>query len=283
MKITAGIVVVALTGMVAGCNNGAPASLLRLPTQPSAALPTPGPALTGLVTDSALRPLAGAKVEVIEGALAGTSAVTDATGWFQLNGPFEAGTRVRAAIPGHVFSEVTVLSNCPLCPLMFRLAIDHPSIDVTGQYTLTLSADPACTELPRELASRSYSATVIRSAPPDWPAGTSFSVRVSDSAVLNDFSQFAIHTAGDYVTFFFEDRDGPALIEQVSATEYLAFSGVGGATAESSGVSTISASFNGYIHQCSQPSLPFSWHDCGEAPGHRGCHSRNNRLTFTRR
>ena len=282
MKSAGSIIVTLLTALASGCTDISPTRAVRLPTQPSAVqTPLPPPAeLTGLVTDSALRPIAGARVEIADGLRAGASTTTDSVGTFRLDGTFDTGTRVRASMGGYVAADSAVA--CPLCTLVFRLRPERPSIDMTGQYTLTLAADPTCHDLPGPLVSRNFTATVSRSSPPDWPPDTSFAVTVAGETVLDEFRRFSIHTAADNVTFFLEETDRPALIEQIAATEFLAFNGIARASAEPPGV-PISAPFEGYIHQCTLPSLPFSWHGCDEAPGHQGCHSKNNRLTFTRR
>lgn len=282
MRTIAGIVVMVLTGILAGCNDS-PIGSMSSPTQPSSVVTPPaGPQTIGLVTDSAFRPLAGARVDVLDGPQAGASALTDTTGTFRFTAVFDAGTRFRATKEGHVTATATRATNCPFCEIRFRLALDRPSIDLTGQYTLTLAADNTCTEPTGNLRSRTYAATVVRLALPDLPANTAFAVTLGDPSVLAEYNHFSIHTAGDYVTFFFENG-GPALVEQTADTSFLAFRGSGGAAVGSPSVSTISTTFNGWIHHCTLASDVFSWNGCDIAPGHAGCLSKNNRLTFTRR
>jgi Carboxypeptidase regulatory-like domain len=279
MRATAGIVVVIFTGILMGCDGSSSRSL---PTQPSAVTPPAGPETTGLVTDSAFRPLAGARVEVLDGPQAGASTLTDTRGAFRFAAVFAAGTRFRATKEGHVMATETWAVNCPSCGITLRLASDRASIDMTGQYTLTLAADNTCTEPTGDLRSRTYAATVVPLELPDLPAHTAFAVTLGDPSVLAEYNHFSIHTAGDYVTFYFQNA-GPALVEQTAETSFLAFRGIGGAAVGSSSVSTIATTFEGWMHSCTLASHVFSWNGCDIAPGHAGCLSKNNRLTFTKR
>jgi hypothetical protein len=44
--------------------------------------------------------------------------------------------------------------------LAFTLELSSTSVNLTGRYTLTLTADAACTRLPAELRTRTYPASI---------------------------------------------------------------------------------------------------------------------------
>ena len=133
--------------------------------------PTPAATITsifGFVIDTAFRPLAGARVEVLDGPAAGTSAIADANGAVSLSGVFDANTRFRATLDGHVAATQTWRCSVATCPgptranpwLGFYLAVEAAPVDIAGEYTLTLAADPACTDVPEHARNRRYPASV---------------------------------------------------------------------------------------------------------------------------
>jgi hypothetical protein len=116
-------------------------------------------------------------------------------------------------------------------------------------------------------------------SPKAWPT----ELRSSSAHAKRPPSEARPHTAGDYVTFFLE-AGGPAVIEQIAAHSYMAFRGVAGSSVNAgSGTISISTAFDGYLHNCTVAPGPFLWTACDAAHGHAGCHSKNNRLTFTKR
>ena len=59
------------------------------------------PSISGEVRDTTFRPIAGARIDVLDGPRAGLSATTDGTGRYLLNGPFHSSTHVRATRDGY--------------------------------------------------------------------------------------------------------------------------------------------------------------------------------------
>src|SRR4051794_14289338 len=89
-----------------------------LPTEPPATVVSTSPApapddafIKGTVFDTANRPLAGARVQVLDGSHAGTTATVTANGEFSMVGTFEEGTRFRATIDGYISDEEILLAS----------------------------------------------------------------------------------------------------------------------------------------------------------------------------
>jgi hypothetical protein len=166
----------------------------------------------------------------------------------------------------------------------FHLAALTPPVNMAGDYTLTFVADSACTDLPNELRTRTYGATIMPAAGQNAPVNTSFNVALGGASFLADYTSFPIGVAGDFVRFLF-GHDGPGIVEQVAPNAYLEFDGLAEATVGPSPVSTISTSFDGSINYCALRSPLGSYPDCipSQAVAHAECHSKNHWLTLTRR
>jgi Carboxypeptidase regulatory-like domain len=254
--------------MVAACGPGDQSSALA----PSAA-PSPQPSLqvTGYVDDTAFRPVAGATVEVLDGPQAGTSAITDARGEFSLNSAISAETRFRAAKEGYQSSIQTMQSQ----PMTFFLATDRPSGTAA---TLTVEADPACTDLPSTVRHRTYAATV-RGNPSSAPPNTTFFVDLTGASLDHYFHFVFLHADGDVVTFDMSDN---GIEEEVADEAYLFVGGVASTRTEP-GATTISAPLTtGMIDYCVVESDPGSAYPCTDQAIVRAqCRSPKNRLTLT--
>ena len=132
-----------------------------------------GELINGTVLDSALRPLSGARVEFVDGPQAGRFTNSRANGEFSLRGTVDDTTRFRATKEGHVTATATILPICDRCNPkrwmhFFLSPLDAP-VALAGDYTLTFIAESACANLPDELRTRTYAATI---APADlnWPS-----------------------------------------------------------------------------------------------------------------
>ncbi len=91
MRSLSGILLLLAVHGLAGCTRSTPSS----PSPVSGGL-----FIQGTVSDTAFRPLAGARVEVLDGPQAGLSTTANAQGEFSLTGTFDDGTR--SARPGTV-------------------------------------------------------------------------------------------------------------------------------------------------------------------------------------
>jgi hypothetical protein len=161
----------------------------------------------------------------------------------------------------------------------FRLEPVPPSPNIAGLYTLTLTADRSCTNLPGQVRTRTYTATIVPSqsswfkamlrdarflpivpCPPAWVSPTC------------TYSQFTIGLAGDFAGIPIN------VVEQLDETAYL----IVGAFAEGRfGPNGISVPLDGSLEYC--PSGPFQidlevWACPGSADV--ACNSTNHHLAL---
>ena len=158
---------------------------------------------------------------------------------------------------------------------------------LAGDYTLTFTADSTCANLPDELRTRTYAATI---APADltWPGfpaqpDTSFRVTPTGSAFPNGLNGFYLNVAVNYVTLSLGDHTDPGITERVRANTYFAFGGSAALSVESP-VFTIDSAFTGWIDYCVNPQMGERY-DCtpGPAVTLARCESSTHRLRLTRR
>ena len=248
--------------------------------------------IRGIVCDTALRPLDGARVEVLDGPQAGTSTTSNGDGGFWLAGTFDDTTRFRATRAGSRRPKPQPSRPCGGCNpgrwLIFGLDPLVPPVSLAGDYTLTFIAHGACEALPEQVRTRTYAATITNRSPSDRPA-TAFDVSVSGASFRNDLAwgggpSLQIFVAGDYLSLGFADFHGsPGLVEQVAANTYLALSGMGGASVGAT-ASDFSIPFTGVMDYCATTSEMMGSYACTPGPGvvQARCNS-NHRAIFTRR
>lgn len=120
--------------------------------------------MRGHVTDQGV-PVWPAVVEVASGPYAGVFDVTDPSGAFALYGvPSEAEIRVSRDGYEPLVQRVMLVNNDD--PVDFALTPDFPRPDLSGAYTLTISADPACArDLPAAARVRTYDAVLEQRGP----------------------------------------------------------------------------------------------------------------------
>jgi hypothetical protein len=278
--------VLVLGGLLAGCDgNRAPGSSSPTPVQPTPA----GVQLAGSVSDAAWRPLAGARVEVVDGPQAGLSTTTDGAGGFRLAGAFDSTTRFRATKEGHLAATWPLPQSCAACNpnwwIHFYLEAIAPHPTIVGDYGLTFIADSACTDFPDEVRTRRFGATVTLASAPDEPDQNSrFTVTLTGSIFLERYRSFTIGVAGDYIAAYLGDAHGtPGLIEQIAPNTYLTLDGAIRASVADG--STISSSLSGVVDRCE---LSTEWGpryscDAGDVIRLTRCSSQNHQLILTRR
>jgi hypothetical protein len=272
-----------------GCGNPEPPNR---PT-PLADTPTLEYRLSGRVVDTAYRPLAGSTVEVVNGSRAGTVATTDEAGRFSMPGLFTGTTTVRASKDGYVPETRTIPFPSDRLPptieaveMQLYLQPLAPNANIAGVYTLTLTADSACTSLPAEARTRTYTATIA----PLSRAGF-FLATLSDARFFSTvpcppgrpletctYNRFSIGIAGDYASIHV------GFVEEFGEKTYLAL--VAGAEG-SFGPNGITTPLSGYSLYC--PIEPFlidqgTW-ACPASAGDRAvyCDSDKHQLSLVRR
>jgi hypothetical protein len=156
-----------------------------------------------------------------------------------------------------------------------------PPADIAGVYTVTMSADSACSGLPPDTRSRTYTATVL-------PAGRSQFIATLSGARFHSIpcppgrppetcthNRIGIGLAGDYASI------GIGIIEELGESGFLTFQAGAAGTVGPTG---ISAPLGGEVFYC--PTEPVlidqgTWW-CPVDTG-VGCDSRHHQLTLTRR
>jgi hypothetical protein len=284
------IVILMLVYGATGCGESAPPAS---PTSPSSVTsPTNvGEPIQGVVYDSGLRPIAGARVEFLDGPQTGVSTTAGSDGGFTLSGTVDDTTRFRASKDGHVAGTATIQPSCDRCNprrwVYFYLDVLEPPVAIAGDYTLTFTADSACASLPDELRNRSYTVTI---APADlnWPgypaqSATSFKITPRGSAFPTGLNHFYLNVAGSYVNVSLGDHTDPGVTERIDANTYFAFGGWA-VTSAATPVSTIFTTFDGWIDSCVNPDMGDRY-DCTPGPTvtRVRCESKKHQLMLTRR
>jgi hypothetical protein len=240
----------------------------------------------GNVFDTAFRPLAGVAVGIVDGSQAGASAVSDTGGRFSFSGgEYVDGIKFRASKDGYVSTTVSVPLQFPSPSAVAYISITLESVAAPlkiepGAYTLTLIADSACADIPSDLRTRSYSATIAASR--DRP-NSLYSVDVS-GPTLGGFG-FGIGVAGNDLAFTI---DGPAFFEHLPAFTYLEIAGSGETSVNTSSTSSITIPFSGSFQYCVLKSEMSRTNNCYTTPAdqriaYSQCLSQNDRMVLTRR
>jgi hypothetical protein len=243
--------------------------------------------LSGSVTDTAQRSLSGSNVEVIAGQGAGTVTTTDEHGRFRMPETLTGIVTIRASKDGYIAQTATFPPNFPpgrfLPPLPpgevrrwdthLSLQPDGPAANLVGEYTLTVDADSTCTNLPGEVRTRTYTATLGPGSQP-----TRFIGRLNDARMVFSifFPYLEIRTAGDF------SITSLRIVEQLDEMSYLAIEGEAPATVGPSGI-TASFSAN-FLHCPTRPEWsPGEYLWCGANVQGRECNSQKHQLTLVRR
>ena len=276
-----------LVGFQAGCAAGpagpTPPPQVVTPAPPPPAPPPPAPVpsdvvVSGHIVDNVYRGLADVRVDVVEGAELRASATTNALGDYALPGLFSGTISIRASKAGYVTQTGTIhLSPRDSGRFEFGFVLDSSSQNLAGDYTLTIAADPACSELPREARSRTYEAIVTPSA----SASNAYSVELSGASFPTSRNTVFASVSGDSVRFAIDPYSDMIIAEQLTASTVLTW--WGNSTVGKVG-STISMPFDGQLDYCPDargPQATFPYLRCGVTPVH--CVSTRHTVTLARR
>ena len=281
-------VALALVGVQAACERAGtgPTSPSQTPTPTSPPPPSPPQApaslefsLSGVAFDNVGTPLADVRVEVIDGPGVGVFALTNASGQYALPGVFSDTIAVRATKAGYVTQTQTFPFSRPWPSghLELHFSLDTPSVNLAGDYTLTIAADSTCSEFPSEAQSRTYQATMAPS-----PYLSSLYVATLSGATFFPYhNTINARVAGDSAVFNIDPYSDMVVTEALTGSAALTFWGTSRATV---GGPSISAPFDGTLEYCpnalgSQSTFPYI--RCAVPPV--DCASSNHRLTITRR
>jgi len=103
------------------------------------------------------------RIEIVEGSGTGSVATTDPLGSYYLFGTFSNTITVQASKKGYATStmHLAITNYGQRADLSFTLDLSAPSVDITGDYTLTVSADPSCSGLPDVARARNYGLSIV--------------------------------------------------------------------------------------------------------------------------
>jgi len=245
--------------------------------------------VSGLVEDTAGKALAGAKVEIVDGPQAGASVMTDTLGQFMFSaGPFGDAVTLRATKEGYVTATQTLHleTHCNPCAssfvTIFQLALaSSENVSIAGNYTLTFTADSACTNLPSDVRSRVYAATVVPITVAGVPANTQYALKVpGTSNWCCGEGVVGLGVAGNQVGI--TDDTGDQILDYIAPFRYLEFS----VSTDAPVPATSTMSFSGELEYCELNSSIGNLF-CHNAPAsqfiaHVVCLG-NSRFTLTRR
>lgn len=263
--------------VLAGCGRDGITAPTPLPTPP----PEPqGFALRGTVFDTAARPVDEARIEAMDGPQAGAVTTSNAQGQFSFSQRFTQGLTLRASKDGYVTDQQSVIPSSSSSFATFRLASLTPSIDLAGSYVVTITADAACTNLPPNTVSRSYTATINHSSSRETTyigrlAGATFATGPD-----SPYDYFFAQVFGTFVNFFFwslANDEVNGVVEQLVPDAYLGINGEAGAAVEGA---SIEVPFSGVFGYCPGARSSSSVFACATTP--ITCDSKNHRLTVRR-
>ena len=268
MKLTALAGMILVVAIASDCGDG---------LSPVAPTPTGGPTpalqLSGHVTDTFQRPIAGAQVEIVAGTGVGLSTLTTDDGAFLFQLPSRAAT-VTLRITKEGFKDATINvadASSDLRISMTRLGASA----LNGSYVVTITADSVCTQIPEAFRTRTYNATIGRES--DFV----FSVALSGAELVTNSDVFWGNQSGNDVHFFLTSLyamntwlDELPIVERVGQDEYVA---VDGRTSIVSVMgSPVDTTFEGSISYCSAGERSAPFYRCASL-----CTSNRHRLTLT--
>ncbi len=171
----------------------------------------------------------------------GTSPVGGRFDFYGVAGPME----LRVAKEGYR-EHIQRLSISDHVVLDVEMAPVRPRVDVSGLFTLTITAHEACRDvLPKELRVRRYVAQITQHGPSIYVAleGADFRGNVFIGTMSADSSVVSFFLS--YYDYYSDDKSPqPSVIERLSGDEYLAFAG---SALTSVGQGTLSGTFDGSI------------------------------------
>ena len=232
----------------------------RSPVAPSGSpensQPTPRESLVvasyqGWIEDSGGRAISGAVIEAIDGPQAGYTMTADAQGRFSVPGSFDETVTFRASHDGHIPATGRIRAIGSFKWLGFSLLVLAPNVNIAGEFTLTVSADPACASLPNSVRIRSYTARIaLEPVSADPAQNTRFMVVVSGPTIRASDPinrPFIILVAGDYLNFATDDgHHAPFLSEELEDGGAVTLTGAAETFAVEP-VTTIAASMRGSV------------------------------------
>lgn len=178
-------------------------------------------------------PVVDARVEATSGQSAGVQTTTAPDGRYRLYG-VAGDTTLRVSKEGYQTHTQNLVVTDDTPSLAVALTLVRPRLDVSGAYTLTITADPSCSGgLLEPLRTRSYAAVLTQVGPQVTVTltGASFAIsrrgggdhftgRIEPTQLVFSLSQFDGYYYGSYGDAYY-----PNIIEEVTGPNYLAIWG----------------------------------------------------------
>jgi hypothetical protein len=257
------------------------------PTAPTAPSSQPNPSrltnIGGVVRDSVQRPVAGARIEVLDGPLIGQVTTTNIDGTFSLAQPVAEAVMVtlRLTKEGYSPANVAVRGTADLRIYLRALTL----IDLSGRYTVTLAAAAECSQLDPTVSRRAHVMT-FKSVPNN---PILFTGDLSGAEFYPGYDTLFAVVADDTVRFFVSSWDAfnwwledHPIYERLSSGGFLAVMGAATAMNVTSDGS-MSATFEGSLSYCgaARDSMNAQWPPECSVPVVT-CHSPRHHLALSR-
>ena len=196
-----------------------------------------------------------------------------------MNGRFVTGTIVAMCLTGVAGcgSDSPSIPLAPTPPTPPPVSTPPPprslAVDLTGRYALTFEVGNACEQVPKEIRTRTYEATIEY-----WKSVESTDLFFAElsGATFHSYHPVLLEVSRNSVVMDLSDN---MILEEASPGAYVAIAGPGLAFIQPTELSTISASFTGYFNYCAGTRNQCS----SDAMVHSLCKSENSRWTLTRR
>jgi len=230
--------------------------------------------VSGSVTDFFQRPIAGARVEIVAGTGVGLTTLTNDNGAFLFDLPSRP-EAVTLRVTKDGFKDATVNVRDASAAVQISMTPLEAAV-LSGSYTVTITADSACDQIPDALRTRTYNATIARDS------GSIFSVALSGATLVANSDVFWATESGTDVHFYLSSLyamnawlDDLPIVDQVGSDQYLAVDGSTSVIPITQG--PIDTTFEGSIAYClaDERAAPY-YNKCA-----RLCTSKRHRLTLT--
>ena len=265
-RIMRSVFAVSVAGLLSACGGNGP-------TAPGAATAAAVPfGLAGGVSDTAGRPLAGVRVEVLDGAQKGAVAVTGEAGAFAFGPIFTSTFTLRASKEGRL--DQSRLISSAQSDSFFKL-----ELDLRGNYEVMFAADAGCTDLPSAARTRTYVASFASSGPSAYLVTLSGADFARNSS-YPDYNVLYANVVGDAGHVFFSDPEiWEHLTRETDVSPQTDLVIIGDASGTLQG-NVSHWAFGGTFTYC-PTAEPGDYWEC-EVPEIR-CTSQNHQFTLTRK
>lgn len=256
------------------------------PTAPTVT-PTPSSAVVmkGTVSDTAFRSLAGATIEIVNGPSAGRMTVSDSKGYWGFTGAFDDSTQFRASKEGFQTDIKPLGPFCAACNpnrwVNFSLQAQATAANITGSYTMTITADRACAS--EQMLGRTFDVRIPSLT--DSSSGSStgnayFNISPTGATFAPGWGTFEGGVSGNYVGFWFE-----TLVEEQEPGHYLLIAMSAGGVVDTEHPDTIRARGDGRIAYCTVDPTSDGVYGCfsGKPLSYIKCDSTQHSLILTSR